>query len=81
MRFLAVLAGYPLWKYQLSVVLGRGTRYLGLAGLGFALPIPGIWIALVSIVLLALGVRSARKMNQPSSANAPLPHSPVVEEA
>jgi membrane protein YqaA with SNARE-associated domain len=81
MRFLAVLAGYPLWKYQLSVVLGRGTRYLGLAGLGFALPIPGIWITLVSIVLLALGVRSARKMNQPSSANAPLPHSPVVEEA
>jgi hypothetical protein len=25
MRFLAVLAGYPLWKYQISVVLGRGT--------------------------------------------------------
>jgi len=80
MRFLAVLAGYPLWKYQLSVVLGRGTRYLGLAGLGFALPIPGIWIALVSIVALALGVRSARKMNRPVPAGA-LPHSAAVEEA
>jgi membrane protein YqaA with SNARE-associated domain len=26
MRFLAVLAGYPLWQYQLSVTLGRGIR-------------------------------------------------------
>ena len=67
MRFLAVLAGYPLWKYQLSVVLGRGTRYVGLAGVGLALPIPGIWIAVVSVVILALGVRAGRRMNQPAA--------------
>jgi membrane protein YqaA with SNARE-associated domain len=64
MRFLAVLAGYPLWKYQLSVVLGRGARYVGLAGVGIAMPIPGIWIAVASVVLLAFGIRSARKMNR-----------------
>jgi membrane protein YqaA with SNARE-associated domain len=66
MRFLAVLAGYPMWKYQLSVVLGRGARYVGLAGLGVVLPIPGKWIALASIVVLVLGIRGARQMNQPA---------------
>jgi hypothetical protein len=64
MRFLAVLAGYPLWKYQLSVVLGRGSRYVLLGGLGVALPIPGRWIALASLVLLAVGIREARRMNR-----------------
>jgi membrane protein YqaA with SNARE-associated domain len=68
MRFLAVLAGYSLWKYQLSVVLGRGARYLTLAGVGFALPIPGRWIALASLIALALGVRGARKMNRTHEA-------------
>jgi membrane protein YqaA with SNARE-associated domain len=65
MRFLAVLADYPLWKYQLSVVLGRGSRYAALAGLGVALPIPGRWIVLASLVALAFGVRGARRMNRP----------------
>jgi membrane protein YqaA with SNARE-associated domain len=64
MRFLAVLAGYPIWKYQISVILGRGARYLGLAGLGLAMPIPGRWIVLVSLVALAVGVRGARRMNR-----------------
>jgi ribonucleoside-triphosphate reductase len=64
MRFLAVLAGYPLWKYQMSVVLGRGARYVGLAGVGVALPIPGHWIVIASLVALALGVRGARRMNR-----------------
>jgi len=76
MRFLAVLAGYPLWKYQLSVVLGRGDRYVGLAGVGFALPIPGIWITLASLVLLAFGVRGARQMNRRPDAEAT-----IAEEA
>jgi membrane protein YqaA with SNARE-associated domain len=64
MRFLAVLAGYPLWKYEISVVLGRGARYAALAGLGFALPIPGEWIILASLIALAFGVRGARKLNR-----------------
>jgi membrane protein YqaA with SNARE-associated domain len=64
MRFLAVLAGYPLWKYQLSVVLGRGARYTALAGVGVALPIPGEWLVLASMVALAFGVKGAKKMNR-----------------
>ena len=64
MRFLAVLAGYPLWKYQLSVTLGRGVRYAVLAGIGLVLPIPGPWIVVASLVVLAFGIRSARSMNQ-----------------
>lgn len=80
MRFLAILAGYPLWKYQISVVLGRGSRYVALAGLGFALPVPGHWILLASLVALALGVRGARRMNRTQPEG--LPTRPVaVEEA
>jgi membrane protein YqaA with SNARE-associated domain len=80
MRFLAVLAGYPLWKYQLSVILGRGTRYLGLAGVGFVLPIPGGWIAVASVVILLLGMRAARRMNHSSPSAAGLGQSAAVEE-
>lgn len=70
MRILAVLAAYPLWKYQLSVVLGRGTRYSGLVLVGATVPIPGPWIVLASLLILAFGVRGARRMNrsQPGSA-------------
>jgi membrane protein YqaA with SNARE-associated domain len=64
MRFLAVLAAYPLWKYQVSVVLGRGSRYVALAGLGVALPVPGEWIVVASLIALAFGIRGARKMNR-----------------
>jgi membrane protein YqaA with SNARE-associated domain len=63
MRFLAVLAAYPLWKYQLSVTLGRGARYSALVLIGTVLPIPGRWIVVASLVILALGVRGARRMN------------------
>jgi len=76
MRFLAVLARYPLWKYQLSVVLGRGVRYAGLAGVGLALPIPGPWIVVASLVLLLLGVRSARRMNRPRPDGGAMSHRP-----
>ena len=65
MRFLAVLAGYPLWKYQASVILGRGTRYVGLVLVGATVPIPGPWILVASVVILAFSVRGARRMNRP----------------
>jgi membrane protein YqaA with SNARE-associated domain len=83
MRFLAVLAGYPLWKYQVSVILGRGTRYLGLVLVGAALPIPGPWIVLASLVILGVGMRGARRMNraQPESAIARSTEAAIPEEA
>jgi membrane protein YqaA with SNARE-associated domain len=83
MRFLAVLAAYPLWKYQLSVLIGRGTRYSVLVLIGTVLPIPGPWIVLASVVILAFGVRGARKMNrpQPDPAAVPSAEARSAEEA
>jgi ribonucleoside-triphosphate reductase len=80
MRFLAVLAGYPLWKYQLSVIFGRGTRYAGLAGVGLALPIPGPWIVAASLVVLAFGIQSARRMNRPRPDGAIRHHPETATE-
>ncbi|HEX2251260.1 MAG TPA: hypothetical protein VHH32_13015 [Gemmatimonadales bacterium] len=80
MRFLAVLAGYPLWKYQLSVVLGRGARYIALAGVGVALPIPAPLLVVASLVALACGVRGARKMNRSPDMVGSGP-TPVAEKA
>jgi ribonucleoside-triphosphate reductase len=68
MRFLAVLAGYPLWKYQASVILGRGSRYAGLVMVGATVPIPGTWLVVASLIILAFGVRGARKMNRATEA-------------
>jgi membrane protein YqaA with SNARE-associated domain len=70
MRFLAVLAGFPLWKYLISVLLGRGARYAVLAGVGVVVPIPGYWILMASLVALFFGVRGARKMNRASAEEA-----------
>lgn len=64
MRFLVVLAGYPMGRYLLSVIFGRGARYAVLAGLRVALTIPGKWIGPVSLVALALSVRAAQYMNR-----------------
>ena len=80
MRFLAVLAHYPIWKYQLSVLLGRGMRYTALAGFGLAVPIPGPWIVAASLVILAFGIRSARRMNRAQPEVLPRPGT-AVEEA
>ena len=68
-----------MWKYQLSVVLGRGTRYLGLAGMGLAYRVPGPWIAVASLVVLGFGIRAARRMNQTGESISTLP--PIAEEA
>jgi uncharacterized membrane protein YdjX (TVP38/TMEM64 family) len=64
MRVLAVLGRFPMWKYQLSVILGRGGRYAWLSLLGWALHVPGKWIAIGSVILLAFAIRGARRMNR-----------------
>jgi membrane protein YqaA with SNARE-associated domain len=68
MRVLVSLSRYPMWKYQLSVILGRGGRYAWLAMVGWAIPVPVEWIAIASLMLLLLGIRGARRMNR-----APVP--------
>jgi membrane protein YqaA with SNARE-associated domain len=79
MRFLAVMAHYPMWKYQLSVLLGRGMRYTALAGFGLAIPIPGPWIVAASLVILAFGIRSARRMKPPQPEVLPRARTAVEE--
>jgi membrane protein YqaA with SNARE-associated domain len=83
MRILAVLAAYPLWKYQLSVILGRGSRYTGLVLVGATIPIPGQWIVLASVLILVLGVRGARHMNRskPEPAIGRSSEAAIPEEA
>ena len=68
MRVLVSLSHYPMWRYQASVILGRGGRYAWLALLGWSIPIPGEWIAMASLVLLLLGIRGARRMNRAPGA-------------
>ncbi|HEU5304283.1 MAG TPA: hypothetical protein VFU40_06545 [Gemmatimonadales bacterium] len=81
MRFLAVLAHYPMWKYQLSVILGRGTRYSALAAFGLVVPIPGPWIVAASVVILAVGIRSAHRMNRPQAEAGRRAPGTAAEEA
>jgi hypothetical protein len=70
MRVLVSLSRYPMWRYQASVVLGRGGRYAWLAFIGWSIPIPGEWIAVASLGLLLLGIRGARRMNKTAIARA-----------
>ena len=70
MRPLAVLAGYPMWKYQLSVIIGRSARYFWLGHLGQILAIPTWLLAVVSLLVLGFGWRHAKKMNADETAEA-----------
>lgn len=81
MRFLAVLAGFPLWKYLISVLLGRGARYTVLASVGVVVPIPSHWIVMASLVALFFGVRGARKMNRASESAPASVSKSAAEEA
>lgn len=63
MRILATLAHYPIWKYQLSVIIGRGARYVWLAVLGVALKVPPAILVGLSLVFLVVMVWKFRKMN------------------
>ncbi len=73
MRILATLAHYPIWKYQLSVIIGRGARYTWLAVLGVALKVPPLILVALSLVFLGVMVWKFRRMNaepEPVSADA-----------
>lgn len=63
MRILATLARYPMWKYQLTVVIGRGARYAWLGALGALVAIPPVWLFVASVLFLVAGLRGARRMN------------------
>lgn len=52
-KFLSIAGRYPLWKYQLALIVGRTPRYYILAVLGHALQIP-TWVLAVTFVALLL---------------------------
>jgi membrane protein YqaA with SNARE-associated domain len=52
MRFLVVLAHYPMWKYLLAVALSRTPRFFILAWLGYALKISNSLLIIIFIVIL-----------------------------
>ena len=64
MRIVATLARYSLWKYQGAVAIGRSVRYAGLAAVGWAFPIPGVWIVVGSLFLLLVALRATRQAGQ-----------------
>lgn len=55
-RLLATLARYSIWRYQSAVIVGRFIRYLVLAELGMALPIPPRAYFLVGVAVLCIFV-------------------------
>ena len=52
LKFLAIAGGYPLWRYELALILGRAPRFFILAVIGYALQ-PATWL-LVAIFLVML---------------------------
>ena len=77
MRFLAVLDNYPMWKYQGSVILGRGLRYALLAQLGIALKVPPVILFSLGLLFLSIMIFKMRQMNR-APVDTVVPVVPVV---
>ncbi len=73
-KFLSIAGRYPLWKYQLALIVGRTPRYYVLAVLGHVLQIP-TWVLAVTFVALLLSpmvkivVSRLKKKRRVSPAN------------
>jgi membrane protein YqaA with SNARE-associated domain len=74
MRFLVVLARYPLFKYILAVFLSRFPRFIILAYIGYKIPIPDyLLIALFVILIVAANIsilRGIRSRKRKGTSNA-----------
>jgi hypothetical protein len=64
MRFLATLDNYPMWKYQGSVIVGRGARYALLAALGIAIKVPPVILFSLGLLFLSVMIFKMRQMNR-----------------
>lgn len=56
LRFLVVLAKYPVQKYLLAIFLSRGPRFFLLAAFGHAFQIPDSLLALLFLTLIMIAV-------------------------
>lgn len=87
-KFFSIAGGYPLWKYEVALLVGRAPRFYTLAVLGYVLQ-PPTWL----LIVLALGaviaplvkklfdrLRAkliiARERSKPKAEVAPLASSP-----
>jgi membrane protein YqaA with SNARE-associated domain len=65
LRFLVVLARYPLWKYVLAVFLSRFPRFIILAYIGYVIQIPDLLlIALFVILILIANISILRALRE-----------------
>lgn len=53
-KFISIAANYPLWRYQLALIVGRTPRFFLLALLGQALQVPTWVLVTLLIVLITL---------------------------
>lgn len=75
LRFLVVLARYPLFKYILAVFLSRFPRFVVLAYLGYKIQIPDYMLIALFLLLIAVanisiirGLRDRKKKGQPHAS-------------
>lgn len=52
-KFLSIAGGYPLWKYESALVIGRAPRYYTLAYLGYILQVP-TWLLIALFVFFLM---------------------------
>jgi len=55
MRFIVVLARYPVWKYCVAVFMSRAPRFYVLAWLGAAISVPN-WLLVLVFTVMILGI-------------------------
>ena len=70
-KLMIYLSDYPLGRYLAAVALGRIPRYLLLAWIGAALPVPTWAISLLCVGLFAWGLWRKRRTNQDVALEAP----------
>ncbi len=71
-KFLSVAGGYPLWRYEVALVVGRAPRYYTLAYLGYILQPPTWVLALLFVFFLVLPLAQKLFPEKPAEAQEPV---------
>ena len=80
LRFLVVLAHYPLYKYILAVFLSRAPRFYLLALFGHAFKIPDSWLAILFALLILVAVAPLIKKLFSKKKNSKYPTEEISDE-
>lgn len=60
-KLLSITSGYPLWKYEMALLVGRTPRYYTLAWLGYVVQPPNWTLILFMVILVLMFIKSAFK--------------------